>query len=94
LPEPDIADPIDEQGSRDPEDQQEDDGLAASLAARPILTNKPIPVLQEQTGPKQRLVIHKMALVDFKSYAGRQEIGPCHKVRGARLSFSFSQPAR
>ncbi|KAH7339002.1 RecF/RecN/SMC N terminal domain-containing protein [Rhizoctonia solani] len=31
------------------------------------------------TGPKKRLVIHKMALVNFKSYAGRQEIGPFHK---------------
>ncbi|CUA72888.1 Structural maintenance of chromosomes protein 4 [Rhizoctonia solani] len=30
-------------------------------------------------GPKKRLVIHKMALVNFKSYAGRQEIGPFHK---------------
>ena len=26
------------------------------------------------------LVIHKMVLVNFKSYAGRQEIGPFHKV--------------
>ena len=31
--------------------------------------------------PKKRLVIHKLVLVDFKSYAGRQEIGPFHKVR-------------
>ncbi|KAG8679330.1 Structural maintenance of chromosomes protein 4, partial [Ceratobasidium sp. 423] len=30
-------------------------------------------------GPRKRLVIHKMALVNFKSYAGRQEIGPFHK---------------
>ncbi|KAF9515941.1 hypothetical protein BS47DRAFT_1391255 [Hydnum rufescens UP504] len=30
-------------------------------------------------GPKARLVIHKMALVNFKSYKGRQEIGPFHK---------------
>lgn len=29
--------------------------------------------------PKSRLVIHKMVLVNFKSYAGRQEIGPFHK---------------
>lgn len=35
----------------------------------------------EPEGPKPRLVIHKMALVNFKSYAGRQEIGPFHKVR-------------
>ncbi|KAJ7733746.1 RecF/RecN/SMC protein [Mycena maculata] len=37
------------------------------------------PVVEEPTGPKSRLVIHKMVLVDFKSYAGRQEIGPFHK---------------
>nr|WJN25098.1 condensin complex subunit [Moesziomyces parantarcticus] len=30
-------------------------------------------------GPVKRLVIHKMVLIDFKSYAGRQEIGPFHK---------------
>ncbi|SPO26608.1 related to SMC4 - Stable Maintenance of Chromosomes [Ustilago trichophora] len=30
-------------------------------------------------GPVKRLVIHKMVLNDFKSYAGRQEIGPFHK---------------
>ena len=35
---------------------------------------------EEPQGPKPRLVIHKMALVNFKSYAGRQEIGPFHKV--------------
>ena len=35
---------------------------------------------EEPQGPKSRLVIHKMALVNFKSYAGRQEIGPFHKV--------------
>ena len=35
----------------------------------------------EPKGPKARLTIHKMALVNFKSYAGRQEIGPFHKVR-------------
>ncbi|QRW09296.1 structural maintenance of chromosomes protein [Ceratobasidium sp. AG-Ba] len=34
---------------------------------------------EEPKGPKKRLVIHKIALVNFKSYAGRQEIGPFHK---------------
>ncbi|KAJ7084309.1 RecF/RecN/SMC [Mycena belliarum] len=37
------------------------------------------PALEEPAGPRSRLVIHKMALVNFKSYAGRQEIGPFHK---------------
>jgi structural maintenance of chromosome 4 len=40
-----------------------------------------LPRPEEPTGPKSRLTIHKMALVNFKSYAGRQEIGPFHKVR-------------
>jgi structural maintenance of chromosome 4 len=31
------------------------------------------------TRPKARLTIHKLVLVNFKSYAGRQEIGPFHK---------------
>ncbi|KAJ4490187.1 RecF/RecN/SMC [Lentinula aciculospora] len=35
--------------------------------------------LEEPKGPQSRLVIHKLALVNFKSYAGRQEIGPFHK---------------
>lgn len=38
------------------------------------------PTQLEAAGPKPRLVIHKLALVNFKSYAGRQEIGPFHKV--------------
>jgi structural maintenance of chromosome 4 len=38
------------------------------------------PPPEEPSGPKPRLVIHKMVLINFKSYAGRQEIGPFHKV--------------
>ncbi|KAI6136025.1 hypothetical protein F5141DRAFT_4647 [Pisolithus sp. B1] len=34
---------------------------------------------EEPSGPRSRLVIHKMVLINFKSYAGRQEIGPFHK---------------
>lgn len=30
---------------------------------------------------KQRLIIKEMVLENFKSYAGRQVIGPFHKVR-------------
>jgi structural maintenance of chromosome 4 len=40
----------------------------------------PIPQLEPPNGPIARLVIHKLVLVDFKSYAGRQVIGPFHKV--------------
>ncbi len=38
-----------------------------------------IPVT-ENTGPKARIVITYLILTNFKSYAGRQEIGPFHKV--------------
>ncbi|KAF8899368.1 hypothetical protein BD779DRAFT_1607830 [Infundibulicybe gibba] len=49
------------------------------------------PPVPEDTGPKSRLVIHKMALVNFKSYAGRQEIGPFHKVCPAsRMRYVYS----
>ncbi|KAF8079236.1 RecF/RecN/SMC N terminal domain-containing protein [Lyophyllum atratum] len=45
----------------------------------PTPSSLPQAVPEEPAGPKSRLVIHKMALVNFKSYAGRQEIGPFHK---------------
>ncbi|KAI1842949.1 hypothetical protein JX266_010802 [Neoarthrinium moseri] len=37
-----------------------------------------IPVVQEDTGPKPRIVITYLILNNFKSYAGRQEVGPFH----------------
>ena len=39
-----------------------------------------LPPVEEPKGPTTRLVIHKMVMVNFKSYAGKQEIGPFHKV--------------
>ncbi|KAL9044729.1 MAG: hypothetical protein Q9214_002153 [Letrouitia sp. 1 TL-2023] len=33
---------------------------------------------EENTGPKSRTVIQSLALTNFKSYAGRQEVGPFH----------------
>jgi structural maintenance of chromosome 4 len=42
----------------------------------------PLPMPEMPAGPskpKPRLTIHKLVLVNFKSYAGRQEIGPFHK---------------
>lgn len=32
----------------------------------------------EDTGPKSRTVIQYLVLTNFKSYAGRQEVGPFH----------------
>lgn len=36
-----------------------------------------VPVVEE-TGPKARIVITYLILTNFKSYAGRQEVGPFH----------------
>jgi structural maintenance of chromosome 4 len=43
------------------------------LKSRSIVT----PVVQD-TGPKSRIVITYLILTNFKSYAGRQEVGPFH----------------
>ena len=37
-----------------------------------------VPVPQESSGPKARIVITHLVLINFKSYAGRQEVGPFH----------------
>ena len=63
----------------------------------PVPSNLPRAIPEEPTGPKSRLVIHKMVLVNFKSYAGRQEIGPFHKVNYhldnlLQLKLTFSMP--
>ena len=36
------------------------------------------PTVQEDTGPKPRTVIENLVLINFKSYAGIQEVGPFH----------------
>jgi structural maintenance of chromosome 4 len=65
------------------EPEEEEQSLLESVPPRspikaPVQSQPVIP--EEPQGPKSRLVIHKMALINFKSYAGRQEIGPFHKV--------------
>lgn len=64
------------------EDEEEHSLLEPQMLRTPT-RSQPQPqvtVAEEPQGPKSRLVIHKMALINFKSYAGRQEIGPFHKV--------------
>lgn len=46
----------------------------------PPISQPKAPPPEESQDPKVRLVIHRLVLVNFKSYAGRQEIGPFHKV--------------
>lgn len=88
------ASPKPEEQGGDEDDEVATEGLNPEEATpeeeeeRSLLDPPPMPdpstlpqdVPQEPAGPKSRLVIHKMALVNFKSYAGRQEIGPFHKV--------------
>lgn len=48
--------------------------------ATPEMTTQELEDKEEQQPKKPRLVITKMVLNNFKSYAGRQVIGPFHKV--------------
>ncbi|KAF7321342.1 SMC hinge domain-containing protein [Mycena kentingensis (nom. inval.)] len=61
------------------EDDEEVDKFVFEAPPMPTPAQLVQPAEEEPSGPKARLVIHKMALVNFKSYAGRQEIGPFHK---------------
>ena len=80
--------------SQDSEDDEDSYSKGRKSTSKPMqapvaLTQseeQPLPRPEEPTGPKSRLTIHKMALVNFKSYAGRQEIGPFHKVRSDTIS--------
>ncbi|KAN0100061.1 RecF/RecN/SMC [Tylopilus felleus] len=58
--------------------EEEEERSLLEPRVRPQTQSQP-PAVEETKGPKARLVIHKMVLVNFKSYAGRQEIGPFHK---------------
>ena len=64
-----------------------DENNEAPLDAPPQRLSQAAPVAAEPEGPKARLVIHKMVLVNFKSYAGGQDIGPFHKVCPIRRTF-------
>ncbi|KAI0297565.1 RecF/RecN/SMC protein, partial [Multifurca ochricompacta] len=58
---------------------EEEKSLLDDLLISPTKAKRAPPPLEESQGPQPRLVIHKLVLVNFKSYAGRQEIGPFHK---------------
>ena len=60
--------------------EEEHSLLDPPLSSAPPMTSQAAPAPEEPSGPIPRLVIHKLVLVNFKSYAGRQEIGPFHKV--------------
>ena len=69
----------DEEAERNSTTHEEEKSLfEPPLMPEPPPLPKTMP--EEPSGPKARPVIHKIALVNFKSYARRQEIGPFHKV--------------
>lgn len=37
-----------------------------------------VPVVEQPSGPKSRMVIRQLVMTNFKSYAGRQVVGPFH----------------
>lgn len=75
----------------EPEEEEEEQSLFEPAPPPSIPVPSTLPQIPEEpAGPKSRLVIHKMALVNFKSYAGRQEIGPFHKVSPIVISNSTS----
>ena len=45
-----------------------------------VIKNKAMPsaVIEEPSGPKPRMVIKQLVMTNFKSYAGRQVVGPFH----------------
>ncbi|TFK21552.1 hypothetical protein FA15DRAFT_645475 [Coprinopsis marcescibilis] len=65
----------------EPEEEEEEEEEKSLFEPIPIPDPASLPqsAPEEPQGPKPRLVISKIALVNFKSYAGRQEIGPFHK---------------
>jgi hypothetical protein len=64
----------------------EEKSLLDDLPASPSKAKRPPLPMEELQGPRPRLVIHKLVLVNFKSYAGCQEIGPFHKVSCFRVA--------
>jgi structural maintenance of chromosome 4 len=83
--------------STTPPVHEEEKSLLDDLPTSPSKAKRAPPPLEEPHGPRPRLVIHKLVLVNFKSYAGRQEIGPFHKVgyfRVATLRLIICSPSR
>ncbi|KAI8874522.1 hypothetical protein K501DRAFT_4695 [Backusella circina FSU 941] len=66
-----------------PEEEESSQPKAKSLnqdAQKSTQTNRAQTTPQEEEKQQSRLVMKKMVLNNFKSYAGRQVIGPFHKV--------------
>ena len=82
-PRTDTEPEIPSRASNVPEDEEEQEKSLLEPTPppqKPLVVPPPIPEVEEPKGPVARLVIHKMVLNNFKSYAGKQIIGPFHKV--------------
>lgn len=79
------------QSTREPVVEEEDEKSLFEPPPMPPPPSTVPPPPEEPSGPKSRLMIHMMALVNFKSYAGRQVIGPFHKVRMYNVPLNLSQ---
>ncbi|OJA11458.1 hypothetical protein AZE42_08347 [Rhizopogon vesiculosus] len=60
------------------EEQKEGIYLLALRVKHPSLIQHAPP--EEPSGPKPRLVIHKMVLINLNTYAGGQEVEPFHQL--------------
>jgi len=54
---------------------------SSSSSSSSTQTAQGAPASQAGQGAQRRMIIAKMFLVNFKSYAGRIEVGPFHKVQ-------------
>ena len=79
------------QSTREPVVEEEEEKSLFEPPPMPPPPSIAPPPPEEPSGPKSRLMIHMMALVNFKSYAGRQVIGPFHKVRLSQVPLNLSQ---
>lgn len=77
-PEPEPREPLSEKQDNVP--QTPSNAVLQQLATpKSVSIAAPVTPAGAGPGPQKRLVIHKMVLHNFKSYAGTQEIGPFHK---------------
>jgi structural maintenance of chromosome 4 len=81
TPNDDIKETAPSQSAHPRVEEEEEVSLLDPEPLKPTIPHsQPAVEVEEPKGPRSRLVIYKMVLVSFKSYAGRQEIGPFHKV--------------
>lgn len=70
--------------SQEPDEVKQEEQLSHGIHARSLMqqraTSMQQHVIKTPDEPTQRLTISNLVLTNFKSYAGRQEVGPFHSV--------------